>query len=208
MLRDRPTAAPVWFLWGPARRYSRRARGSIVRRQSLAGARSLLRRRSMGTGPGQAAVSGTGLLSRPTRAGSRRHLLLTSALARMPDDCMDRHATPSHTRLLDPLECHDRAACNALVDALRAAAPDLGDVFILTGLGRFVEEAWRGEPQTPGFLRLRLYQWAAITSVIGGALMTALGHSAPTPVPRFAWDALLLAAVFGLAVCIGWDSAM
>jgi len=77
-----------------------------------------------------------------------------------------------------------------------------GMYFILTGLGRFVEEAWRGEPQTPVFLRLRLYQWAAIASVIGGALMTALGHSAPAPAPRLAWDMLLLAAIFGLAVCI------
>jgi prolipoprotein diacylglyceryltransferase/protein-S-isoprenylcysteine O-methyltransferase Ste14 len=77
-----------------------------------------------------------------------------------------------------------------------------GMYFILTGLGRFVEEAWRGEPQTPVFLRLRLYQWAAIASVIGGALMTALGHSAPAPAPRLAWDTLLLAAAFGLAVCI------
>jgi len=77
-----------------------------------------------------------------------------------------------------------------------------GIYFILTGLGRFVEEAWRGEPQTPVFWRLRLYQWAAVASVIGGALMTALGHSTPAPAPHFAWNTLLLAAVFGLAVCI------
>jgi prolipoprotein diacylglyceryltransferase/protein-S-isoprenylcysteine O-methyltransferase Ste14 len=77
-----------------------------------------------------------------------------------------------------------------------------GIYFILTGLGRFVEEAWRGEPQTPIFLRLRLYQWAAIASVIGGALMTALGDSTPAPTPLFAWDSLLPAVVFGLAVSI------
>ena len=75
-----------------------------------------------------------------------------------------------------------------------------GIYFILTGLGRFVEEAWRGEPQTPVFWRLRLYQWAAVVSVIGGALMTAVGRSAPAPAPRFAWDALLPAVVFGVAV--------
>ena len=77
-----------------------------------------------------------------------------------------------------------------------------GIYFILTGLGRFVEEAWRGEPQTPIFWRLRLYQWAAIASVIGGALMTALGDSAAAPAPLFAWDPLLPAALFGLAVSI------
>jgi prolipoprotein diacylglyceryltransferase/protein-S-isoprenylcysteine O-methyltransferase Ste14 len=75
-----------------------------------------------------------------------------------------------------------------------------GMYFILTGLGRFVEEAWRGEPQTPVFWRLRLYQLAAVVSVIGGALMTALGRSAAAPAPRFAWDTLPPALLFGLAV--------
>jgi hypothetical protein len=77
-----------------------------------------------------------------------------------------------------------------------------GIYFMLTGLGRFVEEAWRGEPQTPVLMGLRLYQWAAVASLICGALMTAIGHSAPAPVPRFAWDTLLPAAVFGLAVSV------
>lgn len=77
-----------------------------------------------------------------------------------------------------------------------------GIYFMLTGLGRFVEEAWRGEPQTPVVMGLRLYQWAAAASLICGALMTAIGHSAPAPIPRFAWDTLLPAAVFGLAVCV------
>lgn len=75
-----------------------------------------------------------------------------------------------------------------------------GIYFILNGLGRFVEEAWRGEPQTPIFWRLRLYQWVAVASVMGGALMTALGDSAPAPAARFTWEPLQLAAVFGLAV--------
>ncbi len=75
-----------------------------------------------------------------------------------------------------------------------------GIYFILTGLGRFVEEAWRGEPQTPVFLGLRLYQWAAIASVAGGVLMTALGHSAAAPSPFFAWNTLFFAMLFGLAV--------
>jgi prolipoprotein diacylglyceryltransferase len=76
-----------------------------------------------------------------------------------------------------------------------------GLYFILTGLGRFVEEAWRGEPQTPGYARLRLYQWAAVASVLTGALMTALGVSEPAPGVRFEWSTLISSAAFGMLVC-------
>jgi hypothetical protein len=75
-----------------------------------------------------------------------------------------------------------------------------GIYFILSGLGRFVEEAWRGEPQTPVFARLRFYQWAAVASVVAGALMTAVGHSGPAPTPHFEWGVLLASAVFGAFV--------
>jgi len=77
-----------------------------------------------------------------------------------------------------------------------------GLYFILAGAGKFVEEGWRGDPRTPVFLRLRVRQWAAITSVIGGALMTALGRSSPAPQPHFAANTLLAALVFGLAVAL------
>jgi prolipoprotein diacylglyceryltransferase len=76
-----------------------------------------------------------------------------------------------------------------------------GLYFILNGLGRFVEEGWRGEPQTPVFGRLRLYQWAAIGSVLTGVLMTALGTSERSPVAHFDWAALVPAGTFGLLVC-------
>jgi prolipoprotein diacylglyceryltransferase len=75
-----------------------------------------------------------------------------------------------------------------------------GLYFILTGLGRFVEEAWRGEPQTPVFAGLRLYQWAAAASVVAGVLMTALGRSEPAPLAHFDWSALPPSAAFGLLV--------
>lgn len=75
-----------------------------------------------------------------------------------------------------------------------------GLYFILNRLGRFVEEAWRGEPQTPVFARLRLYQWAASVSVLAGALMTALGASDPAPAAHFEWNWLLPSAAFGLLV--------
>jgi prolipoprotein diacylglyceryltransferase/protein-S-isoprenylcysteine O-methyltransferase Ste14 len=76
----------------------------------------------------------------------------------------------------------------------------VGIYFALNGLGRFVEEAFRGEPQTPIFARLRLYQWAAVVSVLAGALMTALGASDPAPAANFEWTSLLPSAAFGLLV--------
>ncbi len=42
------------------------------------------------------------------------------------------------------------------------------------GISRFVEEAYRGEPQTSIFWGLRLYQWIGAGSVILGALLTTL----------------------------------
>jgi prolipoprotein diacylglyceryltransferase len=75
-----------------------------------------------------------------------------------------------------------------------------GLYFILTGLGRFVEEAWRGEPQTPVRAGLRLYQWAAVASVLTGILMTALGTSEPAPAARTEWNAALVSALLGAIV--------
>lgn len=49
-----------------------------------------------------------------------------------------------------------------------------GMYLILTGLGRFVEEAYRGEIQTKIIRGLRLYQWTAILSIIVGIIMTCI----------------------------------
>ncbi len=74
----------------------------------------------------------------------------------------------------------------------------IGGVYlILTGLGRFCEEAYRGEPQTPAFAGLRLYQWIAVATVVGGAAITALARGTAAPAPEFTPAALLIAAVFG-----------
>ena len=59
-----------------------------------------------------------------------------------------------------------------------------GTYFILTGLGRFVEEHYRGEPQTAIVGGLRLYQWLAIVFVVFGAALTTLSSdSVPAPQP-------------------------
>jgi hypothetical protein len=51
----------------------------------------------------------------------------------------------------------------------------VGLYFVLVGVGRFIEEHFRGEPQTAEYLGLRLYQWLAIAFVVGGAAITGLG---------------------------------
>ena len=56
-----------------------------------------------------------------------------------------------------------------------------GAFFILNALGRFVEEHFRGEPQTPMVAGLRVYQWLAIVSIAAGAVLTAIPTAAAPP---------------------------
>jgi prolipoprotein diacylglyceryltransferase/protein-S-isoprenylcysteine O-methyltransferase Ste14 len=74
-----------------------------------------------------------------------------------------------------------------------------GLYFALMGLARFVEEAWRGEPQTPSYAGLRLYQWVSIGSFVGGAALTVIPGSprAPAPAPNLAalWTGLAAGAL-------------
>ena len=83
----------------------------------------------------------------------------------------------------------------------------VGMYLIFTGLGRFVEEAYRGEPQTPIFGGLRLYQWIAILSVVAGAALTAIPATGVAPMPQFSWDSLIAGLGFGLFtwVALGVD---
>ena len=73
-----------------------------------------------------------------------------------------------------------------------------GLYLILTGIGRFCEEGYRGEPQTPILAGLRLYQWIAIGTVLGGAAITALARGGPAPAAHISWLVLAIAAGFGV----------
>ena len=69
-----------------------------------------------------------------------------------------------------------------------------GLYLILNGIGRFVEEAFRGEVQTKILEGLRLYQWTAILSVIIGIGFTILPTEPVLVSSGFGWE--IVAAAF------------
>jgi prolipoprotein diacylglyceryltransferase len=74
----------------------------------------------------------------------------------------------------------------------------IGTFLILTGLCRFVEEAFRGEPQTPVKAGLKIYQWIAVICVLAG-IATTMIHSVPdAPSPQPNWQSIVVAAGFAL----------
>lgn len=73
-----------------------------------------------------------------------------------------------------------------------------GLYLILTGIGRFVEEAYRGEVQTPIIKGLRLYQWTAILSVLVGIIMTIIHIDVVAITPDFGWETIISAMIGGL----------
>jgi len=75
-----------------------------------------------------------------------------------------------------------------------------GLYLILTSLGRFVEEAYRGEVQTPGVMGLHLYQWTAVISVIAGILMTLIRVEPAVFSPGFCWESVVVAGIGGFFI--------
>ena len=109
------------------------------------------------------------------------------------------HATP----LYSILAC---VASGALLARLWAAGAPLpfvvGAYLFLNGVTRFVEESFRGEPQTPRVAGLPIYQWNAVVCVLAGAALTALpGAAAPAAHLPTAGGALAAAAFGLLAGC-------
>jgi protein-S-isoprenylcysteine O-methyltransferase Ste14 len=86
-----------------------------------------------------------------------------------------------------------------------------GVYFVAMGLGRFAEEAWRGEPQTLLVGGLRLYQWLAVGSVAFGAWLTTVtsAPSAPRPVPSLAalWAALAVGGLTWLVTSVDFPKS-
>jgi protein-S-isoprenylcysteine O-methyltransferase Ste14 len=76
-----------------------------------------------------------------------------------------------------------------------------GVYLLLSGAGRFVEEAYRGEPQTLVWGGLHIYQWIAALSFAMGAVFTAIPGPAANSFAPLNASSVWLAIVCGLA---GW----
>lgn len=84
--------------------------------------------------------------------------------------------------------------------SLHASFGIIAGVYLLSnGIARFVEESYRGEPQTPVIGGLRLYQWVALLSVTAGAWLTTISSgTAPGLSLHFDSRMLLAGALYGL----------
>lgn len=108
------------------------------------------------------------------------------------------HATPMYSIL-------GNIVVGVLVGALWLAGARVsmvaGVYLLASGIARFVEESYRGEPQTPVVAGLRVYQWLAVASaVIGAFLTTRPWPGAPARVAPPDPPVLVGAVAFGL-VC-------
>ncbi len=83
-----------------------------------------------------------------------------------------------------------------------------GTYLMLAGVARFVEESYRGEPQTPMVGGLRIYQWMAVLSFACGIALTAIPGGHPSGL-EFTVDTrvLLGGALYGLltGLAMGMD---
>jgi hypothetical protein len=108
------------------------------------------------------------------------------------------HATPVYSILWNALI---GLALLRLLQLHSSSTLIAGIYLLLSGAGRFVEEAYRGEPQTKVVLGLRLYQWIAILTVVAGAIVTTV-KAAPMP-HGFQFDIGSLALAAGCGA-IAW----
>jgi prolipoprotein diacylglyceryltransferase len=75
----------------------------------------------------------------------------------------------------------------------------IGVYFILNALGRFVEESFRGEAQTPYLAGMRIYQWIAVINIlIGGVFLSIPDSGVLLFNPNI--ESLYLAVVIGVLV--------
>jgi hypothetical protein len=89
----------------------------------------------------------------------------------------------------------------------QAPAPLLIGVYLmLTGLARFVEEQFRGEPQTPQVGGLKLYQWLAFGMVVAGLGTATI--SAPALALQFEWYPAATPVALGAALLAAFAMGM
>ncbi len=88
----------------------------------------------------------------------------------------------------------------------------IGLYLALTGCGRFVEEAYRGEPQTRFFMKLSEYQWLAISFVLGAFAVWSIS-AAMLPPPVMTWSfayvpaSILIGLIFAFAMSMDFPDS-
>ena len=100
------------------------------------------------------------------------------------------HATPVYSILWN---CVVELALLRLLQLHAASTMIFGAYLFLSSAGRFVEEAYRGEPQTATICGLHLYQWIAIVLALSGAAITTVSSSPIPPLAPFRFSSVLMA---------------
>jgi protein-S-isoprenylcysteine O-methyltransferase Ste14 len=129
-------------------------------------------------------------------------IVYTNAMAR-PVRLAQLKGVPIHpTQLYSSLSNLLIGAVLARLWASHASLALIGGLYlVLMGLSRFVEEAWRGEPQTPVYAGLRLYQWVSLACVVAGAIVTVAPGAPAAPTPQASAAGLFATVAF---VVITW----
>lgn len=78
-----------------------------------------------------------------------------------------------------------------------------GIYLILNGSFRFVEESLRGEPQTPYFSGMRVYQWLALISIVVGIIFTCF-ESEPFHLVAMNWNLVLNSLFYGFIILFAY----
>ena len=108
------------------------------------------------------------------------------------------HATPVYSILWNGLT----GLMLLRLVTLHISSSLIGGIYLLlSGCGRFVEEAYRGEPQTKSVFGLRFYQWIAALTVISGALVTTVNADPIAQGFQVRFSAVILATGCGM---IAW----
>lgn len=80
-----------------------------------------------------------------------------------------------------------------------AASTFIGGLYlVLSSLARFVEEGYRGEPQTARFFGLAVYQWLAVIFFVSGIAISMFGGLPMNPVSSATMRGVIASLVAGL----------
>jgi len=108
---------------------------------------------------------------------------------------------PVHATQLYSILCNAAiaAALLRLVQLQASCSAIVGIYLLLSSAGRFVEEAYRGEPQTKGLLGLHIYQWIALACGVAGAIVTTVRTDSLPPVAPVRISSILIGIGCGAA---------